>query len=207
MTRDSGLILRAIPYSDSARILKCFTESQGLISLFARGSKKKGGKGFLSHGSFIEFTADLNRSKEIQTLKDVRWDPRIPTDPLMPEQHALWLFTIELLQRSIKEELPIPQLLHRVRMYYALLTNSDVLQHPLVPLLLISSELGLSDLQQVSRMADDEVVNALSSLGWKAIQDEQVDPIPREQLFHIERDRFQEHFSIDRIESLYLFED
>ncbi|MEX2596813.1 MAG: recombination protein O N-terminal domain-containing protein [Salibacteraceae bacterium] len=207
MYRGSGLILRTIPYSDSAKILQCFTQNKGLISLFVRQASKKRMTGHLQSGSFIEFTAKQRSNTSILSMTDARWDPRVPTDALAGEQSALWFFTLELLQKSIKENLPIPRLFNRIRLYYAMLSQNDVQLIPLVPLLVISTELGLSDLKLIASMSGRDLVEILNRLGYDAeIGSDRQHQMTIEELFHLERDRFMDQFNIDALETLYLLE-
>ena len=41
MERLHGVILKTFPYSESSKVVKCFTKEKGLISILARGVKKK----------------------------------------------------------------------------------------------------------------------------------------------------------------------
>lgn len=207
MYKDYGLIIRAIPYSDSGRILHCFTEKKGVQALYLRLSKKRQVIGHLMPGSFIEFAARQKPGSSLSSLSESRWDARMPTDRLSPEQHIVWLFTLELLQKSLKEDFPLPQLLHRVRLYYALLSQQEINADPLVALVTVSGALGLSDVQMVLSMADKPVAEALEQLGWRPnalLKEDQ--KLQHKELFNLECDRFQQHFGIEQLESLYLFD-
>ena len=207
MYKDHGLIIRAIPYSDSARILQCFTETKGLQALYIRMPKKRRLTGHLTPGSFISFAANQRSGSSLATLMEARWDQNMPTDPLSPEQHVVWLFTLELLQKSLKEDFPLPHLLQRVRLYYALLSQQQIDADPLVALVSVSGALGLSDVQLVSQLAETSIKNALEQLGWRfEISSSTRQPMSRKELFNLECDRFQQHFGIERLESLYLFD-
>lgn len=208
MVKDTGLIIRSIPYSDSARILHCFTESKGLQALFARIPKKNQMLGHLMPGSFMSFNAISKPGSSLLTIKESRWDLKMPTEQLQGEQHLVWLFTLELLHKSLKEGFPLPQLLQRIRVYYALLCQGQISTDPLIALVTVSGALGLSDVQLVYNNADQGVKTALKQLGWN-VSDHHASMLntstPKEALFNIECDRFLEHFNIAQLESLYLF--
>ena len=207
MEKDTGLIIRSIPYSDSARILHCFTENHGLTALFTRLSSKRRVTGHLMPGGFIEFTARTIPGKTMKTIGESRWDPNIPTDALSPERVIVWTFTLELLQKSLKENFALPNLLHRIRLYYALLTQREVGSNPLIPLAAISAQLGLSDAGMVTQLCSNEVRSALQRLGFPVDDSGEVSITMNEkELFNVERDRFQEHFGITQLETLYLIE-
>jgi hypothetical protein len=208
MVKDTGLIIRSIPYSDSARILHCFTENKGLQALFVRIPKKNLMLGHLMPGSFISFSAQAKPGSTLLSIKESRWDQKMPTEQIHGEQHLVWLFTLELLHKSLKEAFPLPHLLQRIRVYYALLCQGEINTDPLIALVTISGALGLSDVQMVYKLADEEIKTALVQLGWGVFKDVETIPQPstaRDTLFNLECDRFQQHFNIDQLDSLYLF--
>ena len=203
MIKDHGILLRSIPYSDSARILHCFTENNGLLALFTRLGKRRMA-GHLQAGSLIEFTAKDKSGADLLTLIDSRWDPGIPTDSLGGEEAALWLFAVELLQRSLKERLILPQLYHRMATYYGYLSQAEIAMNPIVPLVVISSQLGLSDVAMVFCLADAESLEALQLLGVGRDQEIKASTPQTKEAFNIELERFQQHFGIDHLGSLDL---
>ncbi|NQV51530.1 MAG: recombination protein O N-terminal domain-containing protein [Flavobacteriales bacterium] len=205
MVNDHGIIVRSIPYSDSARILHCFTENNGLVTLFTRIGKKHV-SGHLQAGSFIQFTAREKAGSEMMTLMDSRWNPRIPTDPMGGEAAALWLFAVELLQKSLRERLILPQLYHRLSTYFGYLTQGGVSADPLVPLVVISCELGLSDVAMVFELAQEDPLRSLQLLGIGRTLDIPLGGQQSKEAFNIEIQRFQQHFGIERLGSLDLID-
>ena len=207
MLKDQGLVLRSIPYSDSARIYQCFTLNNGLISLFGRISKSKGAMR-LQTGAFIVFTAKQKPNTSLYSLSEVSWDPAVPTDTPNGQESALWMFTLELMQKSVKEQMAIPQLFHRLAAYYAYLTQGELSLNPIIPLVLVSHDLGVCDSQMVMRLADDYVVEQLLRLGIDASVElrGKIDSLDSKDIFNVELDRFQQHFNISQVESLYLLD-
>jgi hypothetical protein len=200
MIKDRGIVLRNIPYSDGARIVHCFTENNGLKALFTRTSMKRSA-GHLQSGSFIEFTAQQKTAKDLLTLSDARWDPKIPSDILSPEASMLWLFAVEMMQKSLREHIVLPQLYHRLCTYFALLGQGEISLHPLVPLVTIAHEYGISDLNQVFEMGSRGPLSGLKLLGLGRTLHEGSQP-QDQALFNVELDRFQQHFGIARLTSL-----
>lgn len=143
----------------------------------------------------------------MKSIGESRWDPEMPTDALSPDRSVIWMFTLELLQKSLKENFALPHLLHRIRLYYALLTQQEIATNPLIPLVTISAELGISDPQMVAQLAGAEVNEALGQLGIKVKPTEkQGISMSEKQLFNVERDRFQEHFGVAQLDTLYLID-
>ena len=207
MLKDKGLVLRVIPYSDSARIYQCFTLDNGLISLFGRVAKSKGVMR-LQTGSFIVFSAKQKPNTSLYTLTDVGWDPSVPTDRPNGQESALWMFTLELMQKSLKEQLAIPQLFHRLAAYYAYLTQGELSLNPLIPLVIVSHDLGVCDSQMVIKMADDSSVSQLIKLGIGEVDSsrKKTDSFQSKDVFNVELERFQQHFGITHVESIYLLD-
>ena len=95
-----ALILRIIPYSDSSRIVKCLVDGKGLQSFFIRTSKKTGAGGHIQTGRFIEYTTS-EKSTGIRSIKESRQDSALGTNQLNPDTFGVWLFTLELLNKSL----------------------------------------------------------------------------------------------------------
>lgn len=207
MIKDQGLVLRSIPYSDSARIYQCFTLNHGLISLFGRSSKSKSTMK-LQTGAFIVFAAKQKPNSSLFTLTEVSWDTSVPTDIPNGQESALWMFAIELMHKSLKEQMAIPQLFHRLATYYAYLTQGELSLNPILPLVIVSHDLGVCDSQMVMKLADDQVVSQLLLLGINASEEtrRKTDSLSSKDIFNVELDRFQQHFNIHNVESLYLLD-
>ena len=69
-----GILLRSYPYSESSQILKVLTPVRGIVSLIARGTKKRGAAGDAPVQSFEEalFTYAAKPGRELHALRDVQ---------------------------------------------------------------------------------------------------------------------------------------
>jgi len=67
-----AVLLRAHDYGDSSRILRFYTQSNGLVSVVAKGVRGRQGKGASSMGSFAsgELTAYVKGNRDLHTMKD-----------------------------------------------------------------------------------------------------------------------------------------
>lgn len=198
--------MRVVPYTDSTRIIQCFSQSNGLISLFHRGAKKQAA-GHIRLGGFIDFNARSKSGASMFSLHDARWNPAVPTDMLAGKALVVWYFTIELLQRSLKENMALPLLLQRITTYYAMLTQQRVPPEPIIPLIIISHEMGLCDLKMVAALDSKPLRHSIRELGIKLGADAADNLLRTDALFNLELDRFQQHFSIISIEAMFLLED
>jgi len=71
--RTRAVLLRTHDYSETSRIHRYFSEDQGVVSVMARGIRKRSAKGGASAGVFDEVELDvlLKAGRDLQTLRDV----------------------------------------------------------------------------------------------------------------------------------------
>lgn len=70
--RTEAVLLRAHDYGDTSRILRFYTETQGLLSVVAKGVRGRSGKGAATFATFAsgELTAFVKPHRDLHTLKD-----------------------------------------------------------------------------------------------------------------------------------------
>lgn len=205
MYKDRGLIIKHIPYGDSSRIIKCFTQEKGLITLFVRIPKKGPSRALYQTGSFIELSASNYKKGSMLTPKEIKWDSNIPNQPLAFETHTIWLFTLELLQKSLVEEFQLTQLHERVYSYYAHLIYQEIEINPTIPLLNIAASLGVIDLHGINPLLGSNLIEQLNKLGWN-LKPHQHPAMKDAEVFNTELERFLSHFNIQHLESLVLLD-
>jgi len=189
-----GLILRIVPYSDSSRIIKCLVDGEGLQSFFLRLSKKQGGAGHLQTGHFIEF-AISEQSKGIKAIKESRLDNALGANFLNPTSYAVWLFTLELLNKSLQEDFNIPGLSKSIDTYYSHLSHSTICNDPIIPLLMLSKAFGIFDNKSLAINAHTDALEGLNKIGLQTpTSDHTVDFA---QVLNV----FKNHFGIHSLES------
>lgn len=203
MYKDRGLIVKQIQYTDSSRILKCFTQEKGLITLFVRIPKKGSARALIQTGSFIHFTAQNNKTGSMMTPKDLKWDDNIPNQQLALEHQSVWIFNLELLQKALVDEFPLPELHERVYQYYVHLLHESVSSSPTIPLLNIAASLGVIDLSGISSLLSEPLILQLNTLGWN-IPKTNFQPMKDEEVFNTELERYLSHFGIQQLDSLEL---
>jgi DNA repair protein RecO len=71
--KDTGFILRKIPYSESSFILKAYTREHGLVSFMAKGAKRQNSRlhGLLEPVLHLQFLFPGHARSEIRILSDV----------------------------------------------------------------------------------------------------------------------------------------
>ena len=69
-----GILLRSYPYSESSQILRVLTPGLGIVSLVARGTRKRGGAGEAPVQTFEEalFTFTRKPGRELHRLREVQ---------------------------------------------------------------------------------------------------------------------------------------
>jgi DNA repair protein RecO len=70
--RTAAVLLRGHDYGDTSRILRFYTEEQGLVSVVGRGVRGRSGKGTTTLSSFCsgELIAFVKPSRDLHTMKD-----------------------------------------------------------------------------------------------------------------------------------------
>ena len=71
--RTRAVLLRTHDYSETSRIHRYFSEDQGVVSVMARGIRKRSAKGGASAGVFdeVDLEVHLKAGRDLQTLRDV----------------------------------------------------------------------------------------------------------------------------------------
>ncbi len=79
--KDTGFLLRKIPYSESSLILKAYTREHGLVSFMAKGAKRQNSKlhGLLEPVIHLQFLFPGHSRSEIRILADVALLQDFPT--------------------------------------------------------------------------------------------------------------------------------
>ncbi|HEX6335200.1 MAG TPA: DNA repair protein RecO [Flavisolibacter sp.] len=116
--KTKGIVLKTVKYGETSLVVTIFTELFGLQSYLVNGVRtatKKGGTpkaALFQPASLLELVAYHNEMKNLQRLKEFRWDflyHKIFSDV---RKNAVALFMIELLGRCLKQPEPHPELFH-----------------------------------------------------------------------------------------------
>ena len=198
--KERGLIPRIVPYSDSSSVLKCLTASSGVQSYFIRLGKKARQTGHLQTGQFIVFSAKENH-KGLSGIAESYLDPDMASTNLRPHQFGVWLFTIELLNKTLPESFNIPGLRETIDRYFVHLAHQHISEDALTPLLLLTQAMGLIDLTGLFLELNSPTSFNLKTLGYQINSRTNVNET---ELFDFHLYRFMEHFGIQKIDSLDL---
>lgn len=114
-----GIILRTVAYGETSIIATVFTELFGLQSYIVNGvritSKKGLGRANLFQpASILDLVVYHNELKNLQRLKEFRWAHIYQNIFFNVFKNSVALFMVELLQRSLKQPEPNPELFHFV---------------------------------------------------------------------------------------------
>lgn len=195
--RGRALVLRIVPYNDSGSIVRCLTDEHGMRSFFYRTVKEKSSRYAITTGSFIQYQTN-RRSSKMATISEHRFDVSMPPDQLPVQHTPVWLFLLELLNRSLPENFHIVNLKRKIEQYYVHLLHSAVSTHPLIPLVLISAALGIQDPAEIkiySNAIREDLIRLQINVESSNIDADDV-------LFKTLLESFKEHFEIPVIESL-----
>ena len=124
-----GIVLRTIKYGETSVIVSIFTELFGIQSYMVNGARTSGKTSkahFFQPSSILEMEVYHNELKNLQRIKDVKWDviyKNILSDVV---KNAVALFMVELLQKSLKQPEVNEDLFHFCEDAFLQLDISDV---------------------------------------------------------------------------------
>jgi DNA repair protein RecO (recombination protein O) len=112
-----GIVLRTVKYGETSIIVSVYTELFGIQSYLVNGvrvsSKKGPGKANLFQpAALLDLTVYHNDLKNLQRIKEFKWSflyQHVLSDIW---KNAVALFMVELLQKTIKQPEPNPDLFH-----------------------------------------------------------------------------------------------
>ena len=148
--KTKGIVLRSVKYGETSVIVSMYTEMFGIQSYIVNGvrisSKKGAGKANLFQpAAILDLVVYHNELKNIQRLKEFRWGfiyKHLFFDVI---KNSVALYMIELLQKTLKQPEPNPDLFHFIEDAFLHLDTSDetvVANYPLFFALQLSGFYG-----------------------------------------------------------------
>lgn len=112
-----GIILRSVKYGETSLVVTIFTEKFGLQSYLVNGVRTASKKGSSRSAMFqpsaiLELVAYHNEFKNLQRLKEYKWDQLYQHIFSDVWKNAVAVFMIELLTKALKEPEPNPDLFY-----------------------------------------------------------------------------------------------
>lgn len=111
LNQTRGIVFRTVKYGETSIIASVYTEKWGLQSYLINGvrtyTRKGPGKAnLLQPGALLELVVYHNEMKQLQRIKEMKWG--VVYNQLFSDvtTHAVALFMIELLQKTIREPEP-----------------------------------------------------------------------------------------------------
>lgn len=123
-----GVVLRNIKYSDTSVICKIYTEELGLRSYIVSGirsPKSKTKASLLRPLTLLKLEVYQKEGKNLQRIKEIRMDYIYRTLPFNVVKGTIGLFIVEILNKTMKEEIGNEYLF---RFIYQSLTTLDKLE-------------------------------------------------------------------------------
>ena len=102
-----GIVLNQVKYSDSSRIINCYTDKFGRQSYLVRGLGKKRAKNksnYFQPFFMLEMEAYVKPKRELQSLKEYRIFFPLNSIPYNEVKRSLAFFLTEFLYKALKEE-------------------------------------------------------------------------------------------------------
>ncbi len=111
--RDTGIVLRAVPYSETSLIITAFTANHGKVGLMAKGARRKAKTGtvlVLDPGYEVEFVWSHKPTRDLQVVREFSLvDPHFGIRASL-EATVISCSVIELLLKTQSEDDPHPEL-------------------------------------------------------------------------------------------------
>jgi DNA repair protein RecO (recombination protein O) len=107
-----AIVLRVVKYGDTSIILTAFTELFGIQSYIVNGvrTSRKTGTGVFQPASILDLIVYHNELKNIQRIKEFKWSYLYNTLFFDVLKHSVAVFMVELLQKTLKQPEPNPEL-------------------------------------------------------------------------------------------------
>lgn len=123
--KTKGIVLRTVKYGETSLVVTMFTELFGTQSYMVNGIRKIGTKGSTRAGMFqpaaiLEIVAYHNEFKNLQRLKEFKWDYLYLDVFSDVVKNAVAQFAIEIATKCLKQPEPQPDLFYFIE---------DALQH------------------------------------------------------------------------------
>lgn len=115
--KTKGIVIRVVKYGETSVIVSIYTELFGIQSYIVNGvrtsSKKGSGKANLfQSAAILDLVVYHNELKNIQRIKEFRWGHLYQTLFFDVIKNSVALYMIELMQKSLKQPEPNPELFH-----------------------------------------------------------------------------------------------
>ncbi len=128
--KTKGIVIKTVRYGETSIIAGIYTELFGMQSYIVNGvrttSKKGSGRANLFQPSaLLELVAYHNDLKNLQRLKEFKWAIIYEKIFLNVYRNSVALFMIELLQRTLKQPEPNPDLFHFIEDAFLHLDRTD----------------------------------------------------------------------------------
>jgi DNA repair protein RecO len=109
--KDSGFLLRKIPYSESSWILKAFTREHGLMSFMAKGARRQNSRlhGLMEPVLHLQFLFPAHARGEMRILSDVALLRDFPAARETLAKHALAQVCGEVMLKYLPDQAVAPQ--------------------------------------------------------------------------------------------------
>lgn len=102
-----GIVIRTTPYGDTSLIVNVYTEAFGMQAYMVNGvrsSRSKGKAGLYRVGNILQMVVYHKEGAEIMRIKECNIDKVYISIPFSVIKGAVFLFCIELIHRSVREQ-------------------------------------------------------------------------------------------------------
>ncbi len=128
--KTKGIVLRAVKYGEASLIVGIYTELFGIQSYIVNGVRKAGKKG---HGrgnlfqptSMLDLVVYQNDLSSLQRIREFKWSYLYQSVLFDIRKNSVALFMTELLQKTLKQPEPNPELFYFIEDAFIHLDKSE----------------------------------------------------------------------------------
>lgn len=164
----TGIVLRTVKYGETSLICTIFTERYGICSYMVQGirsSKKHGRAGLLQVASLLDMVAEHKPGRQLQRIRE--FQPSYIYTAVQEDivRNSVAVFSVELLQKLLPQEEPLPDLFEFCYGYFCALDKEPVAaiaNYPLYFIIHCGRQLGYNILGHYS--AETPYLNSVEGM-------------------------------------------
>lgn len=143
-----GIIVKAVKYSETSIICDAYTRELGLRTYIINGVRKKNSRispGLLQPMALVDMVVYHHEDKDINRIKEIKSSYAYQRIPFEVPRGAIGLFMTEVVQKTLKEPEPQPELFEFLKTCYYRLdtTAAKIANYPVWFLTHYANYLGL----------------------------------------------------------------
>lgn len=129
LVKTAGIVIKKIPYTDSAAVVHIFTQTNGIVPFLVQGlGKAKSKSAYYQSGQILDIVYTDKQQQGLKRIKEVQLNAKSPINLNIIAQQLL-LFYTELTSLTLTEYQTDSDIYHLLQTAITNLNNSDALTY------------------------------------------------------------------------------